>query len=61
MITIDPARSFFKQLSESNLLVNNDQSVNNEKCMKEQLFALDSVNEFDICSQDIHDLPSSIY
>jgi hypothetical protein len=65
MITIDPARSFFKQLSESNLLAscNNDQIASIDECMKEQqqLYALDSVNEFDICSQDIHDLPSSIF
>lgn len=53
LTAIDPARSFFKQLSESGLA---ETTVGNKA-----LCNLDSVNEFDMHSQDLQDLPSSIY
>lgn len=54
LLTIDPARSFFKQLSESNLCCSTTAAA-------AATGQLDSANEFDMLSQDLQDLPSSIY
>ena len=61
-VAIDPARSFFKQLSESTLCGdvrkhNNDHDHDDDVCMQ----MLDSVNEFELRSQEMHDLPSSVF
>lgn len=54
-LTMDPARSFFKQLSESNMSIT--------RCLGEDTVRqyLDSANEFDIGCSAMSDLSSSMY